>query len=152
MAFAETQKAANCIANAMEEDGYITIARLAARKAFRRRRLPVLVKARSGSDCVRSLAVFVLTFAVAMVFVSISICSGVCRRRLSTPNETNFPHCLWKKSVPVVPLSFLSNRCKTLLRKHLFILFPANIFFPSVLPPPTLSFLKPTFKFFVAVF
>lgn len=48
-------------------------------------------------------------------------------------NGRNFPHCLWKQSVkssvPVVPLSFLSNRCKTLLRKHLLFRFP-QIFFP----------------------
>lgn len=71
-------------------------------------------------------------FVHFVVFVAFSFV-GVCVDKVFHMNEENFPHCLWKQSVkslvPVVPLSFLSNRCKTLLRKHLFILFSRNIFF-----------------------
>lgn len=110
---------------------------LCIERAFRQRSSRVLVKAPTASSATvldhRS-PVFVIFFSFCGI-CSIFICVCVRRKKIFHMNEANFPHCLWKQSakssVPVVPLSFLSNRCKTLLRKHLFISFPQIFFFLS---------------------
>lgn len=148
-AFAETHKAANCIANAMEKDGNSPSPS------------QDLLRGKLSGDVVKQCW---WKLALGLIVCGLWQCSfWLLRSRwcsLAFPSAIvcvakDFPHQTRRIFLIVCERSrcllflcpFYQIAAKRCWESIFLFCFP-QIFFPSVLPTPTLSFLEPTFEFF----